>query len=207
MIDFLRGQLAHREADYVVLDVNGVGYRVFCANPYAVQEEPGRPLTMYIHQQVREDAILLFGFASREEQTLFRRLIEVNGIGPKVALGILSAGRPDAVVSAIYQENVTFLTKLPGIGKKTAQRIILDLKDKLADLPMSPVAIQGGAGAVAIAASLEVTTGDEAKQALFALGYSEAEVERIWPAVRERTGEADSVDVIVKQALQILFRG
>lgn len=207
MIDFLRGMLAHREADYIVLDVNGVGYRVFCANPYAVFGDPEYPVTMYIHHQVREDAVLLFGFASREEQTLFRRLIEVNGIGPKVALGILSAGRPDAVVSAIYQENVTFLTKLPGIGKKTAQRIILDLKDKLSDLPFSPVTLQVTGGVMSVAVALDTSFGDEAKEALYALGYSEAEIARIWPAVQKQAGGSSSVDVVVKHALQILFKG
>src|SRR5690606_1770683 len=92
MIDFLRGKVAHREPEYVVLDVHGVGYRVFCPNPYALADEG--ETTLYIHHHVREDAILLFGFPTREEQSLFRKLLEVSGIGPKVALGILSGGRP-----------------------------------------------------------------------------------------------------------------
>lgn len=130
MIDFLRGPVAHLEPEYVVLDVQGVGYRVFCPNPYAFAKTEG-PVTVFIHYQTREDATLLFGFPSREEQRLFRKLIEVSGIGPRVALGILTGGTPDQLIAAIYQENITFLTKLPGIGKKTAQRMILDLKDKL----------------------------------------------------------------------------
>ena len=103
----------------------------FYAESVRVRGESGKPVTIYTHHHVREDAILLFGFATREEQRLFRKLLDVSGIGPKVALGILAGGRPEAIAAAIRQENVAFLTKLPGIGRKTAQRMILDLKDKL----------------------------------------------------------------------------
>ncbi|MEI7025268.1 Holliday junction branch migration protein RuvA [Paenibacillus sp. y28] len=211
MIDFLRGTVAHVEADYVVLDVQGVGYRVFCPNPYAIQAKQADTVTVYIHHHVREDAILLFGFASREEQTLFRRLMDVSGIGPKVGLGILSGGSPEAVVAAIQQEDIGFLTKLPGIGKKTAQRMILDLKDKLAglpaalssggglfDAPMLPLAMPGSGGG---------TAWREAKEALAALGYKEVELDGAWQAIKEKTSSDDSVDVLMKKALQALFKG
>lgn len=207
MIDFLRGKVAHREPDYAVIDVNGVGYRVFCPNPYALSDKSD-DITVYIHHHVREDAILLFGFGSREEQSLFRRLIDVTGIGPKVALGILSGGRPEAVVAAIQQENVAFLTKLPGIGKKTAQRIILDLKDKLG-------AVSSGFDDRAMTAALQETraaagaTGAwaEAKEALLALGYTEAEADRAWQSVKPKAKEDDSPDALVKLALQALYAG
>lgn len=94
MIDYLRGQLAVREMDYVVIDVHGVGYQVFCSNPFGISAREGEEVTLFIHYHVREDAHLLFGFTTREEQTLFRKLIEVSGIGPKVALGILTGGGP-----------------------------------------------------------------------------------------------------------------
>ncbi len=137
MIDFVRGWIAHREMDYIVVDVNGVGYRVFVANPYAPQLNDSEEVTLFIHYSVREDAHLLYGFITREEQWLFRRLLEVTGIGPRVAMGVLAGGRPEAVIAAIQQENLAFLTKLPGIGRKTAQRIVLDLKDKLSAASMS----------------------------------------------------------------------
>ncbi|WP_438444297.1 Holliday junction branch migration protein RuvA [Gorillibacterium sp. sgz5001074] len=213
MIDFLRGKLAFTDTDYAVLDVHGVGYRVFCANPYALAAKEKEELTLYIHHHVREDAILLFGFETREEQSLFRRLLEVSGIGPKVAIGILSAGRPEEVVGAIYQENVTFLMKLPGIGKKTAQRIILDLKDKLADLPMAVTAAAAFGGSTAASKpELRMPGGGtaawrEAKEALMALGYSEAETDRVWPKVQEKAKDGDPVDVLVKLGLQALFHG
>ncbi|GIP31388.1 Holliday junction ATP-dependent DNA helicase RuvA [Paenibacillus sp. J2TS4] len=193
------------EKDYAVLDVHGVGYRVFCAHPYSLGGHSDEPVTLYIHYHVREDATLLYGFPTREEQTLFRRLIEVNGIGPKVALGILSAGNPEAVITAIVQENLSFLTKLPGIGKKTAQRIILDLKDKLGDLTI------GISDSTSFASSMTEhlpdasNASEEAKQALLALGYSDGEIERVWPAVKKRTDESDPIDTVVKTALQLLF--
>lgn len=208
MIDFLRGKTAHREPEYVVLDVNGVGYRVFCPNPYALTDK-SEEVTLYIHHHVREDAILLFGFPTREEQSLFRKLLDVSGIGPKVALGILSAGRPEAVVAAVQQENVAFLMKLPGIGKKTAQRIILDLKDKLGsvavgfDLPgteaaqlASGAAAPNGGGAWA-----------EAKEALLALGYTETEADRAWTIVKTKASEGETADSLIKRALQALYAG
>jgi Holliday junction DNA helicase RuvA len=208
MIDFVRGKISYREADYVVLDVQGIGYRLFCANPLTIAHEDGKDITMYTHHHVREDAVTLFGFSSREEQALFRRLLIVTGIGPRVALGILSAGRPDAVVAAIYQENIDFLIKLPGIGRKTAQRIILDLKDKLADLPM----LQPSASARSAVHNAVSSRGGgfawlEAKQALMALGYTEAETDRIWPAVQQSASTGAETDVLVKLALQALFKG
>jgi holliday junction DNA helicase RuvA len=213
MIDFLRGTLAFTDTDFVVLDVQGVGYRVFCANPYAIAAQENQTVMMYIHYHVREDAVQLYGFTSREEQSLFRRLLEVSGIGPRVALGILSAGRPDEVVGAIYQENLGFLMKLPGIGKKTAQRIILDLKDKLADLPMAVSAAALAGGALSAKPGKPTGAGHgsrewlEAKEALLSLGYTEPEADRVWPQVLEKAGEAASAEAMVKLALQALFRG
>jgi Holliday junction DNA helicase RuvA len=207
MIDFLRGKVAHRETDYVVIDVQGVGYRVFCPNPFVFPDKP-EDVTLFTHHHVREDAILLFGFASRDEQSLFRRLIDVTGIGPKVALGILSGGRPEAVVAAIQQENVTFLMKLPGIGKKTAQRIILDLKDKLG-------AVSSRFDGAVLAEALQQAGTDssgggawaEAKEALLALGYTEAEADRAWQTVKAKAKESDPADALIKLALQALYAG
>lgn len=204
MIDFLRGHVAHYESEYVVLDVNGIGYRVFCPNPYFFAKSK-EEVTIYTHHHVREDAILLFGFATREEQKLFRKLIEVSGIGPRVALGILAGGTPDSVVAAIYQENITFLTRLPGIGKKTAQRIILDLKDKLDGI---------STGAVVIHSELEIdlfnpdqSTWQEAKDALKSLGYTDAELDKAWQKLKNDVTPDESVDTVMKKALKLLYVG
>ncbi|MGP0586823.1 Holliday junction branch migration protein RuvA [Paenibacillus timonensis] len=206
MIDFLRGQIAHLETEYVVLDVQGVGYRVFCPNPYALAAKGQETVTVYTHHHVREDAILLFGFPTREEQKLFRKLIEVSGIGPRVALGILSGGSPDHVVAAIHQENIAFLTKLPGIGKKTAQRMILDLKDKLEGVGgtlFDPVpAVVGEAGLDAGNSGWP-----EAREGLKALGYTEAELDRVWHRLKDDVGPDEAVDSVMKKALKLLYAG
>jgi Holliday junction DNA helicase RuvA len=209
MIDYLRGRLAARELDYIVLDVHGVGYRVFCPNPFAVSLKDDAETTFYIHYHVREDAHLLFGFPTREEQALFRRLLEVSGIGPKVALGVLAGGRPETIANAIQMENVAFLTKLPGIGRKTAQRMILDLKDKLvASGAESAGAAFGADEAAAAAAGAGVggTAWTEAKEALVSLGYTEAEADRAWARIQAKA-EGASVDALVKLALQALYQG
>lgn len=207
MIDFLRGTVAHREADYVVLDVQGVGYRVFCANPYAVASgKDSGEVTMYIHYHVREDAHLLFGFTSREEQSLFRLLLDVNGIGPKVAIGVLAGGRPEVIASAIRQENLAFLTKLPGIGKKTAQRMVLDLKDKLGALSSADESSVVHGIEVAAAALAGGGAWAEAKAALLALGYTEAEADRAGQIVKPKLKGDETADAVTKLALQALYQ-
>lgn len=205
MIDFLRGPVVHLENEYVVMDVNGVGYRVFCPNPYAIAKNTGEVM-VYIHHHVREDAIQLFGFPTRDEQKLFRKLIEVSGIGPRVALGILSGGSPEGVIAAIYQENITFLTKLPGIGKKTAQRMILDLKDKLDGIGDSIMAT----GLFAPIESSSVSSGEvwpEVREGLKALGYTETELDRIWQTLKHEVFPEDSADSVMKRALKMLYTG
>lgn len=204
MIDFLRGPVVHLEPEYVVVDVNGVGYRVFCPNPYAFAKSEG-PVTIYIHYQTREDATHLFGFVTREEQRLFRKLIEVSGIGPRVALGILTGGTPDQLISAIYQENITFLTKLPGIGKKTAQRMILDLRDKLDGLGFA-AAMQTGLFAVPEEEKRsEGLAWQEARDGLKALGYTEAELDKVWLTMKKEGADTGPVDVLMKKALGLLY--
>lgn len=129
MIERLRGEVFTIENEYIGLDVQGVGYQIFVVNPY--QFEDGTAITLHIHHIVREDASLLYGFQKKEERNLFRSLLAVSGVGPKAALAMLSAGAPAQIAAAIQREDINFLVKLPGIGKKTAGRLVLDLKDKL----------------------------------------------------------------------------
>jgi Holliday junction DNA helicase RuvA len=203
MIDFIKGTLVHLKEDAVIVDVNGIGYRIFCPNPYFFQKDLNESIMIYTHHHVREDAILLYGFTSREEQVLFRRLLDVSGIGPKGALGILSGSRPEQLAAAIQQENLAVLTKLPGIGKKTAQRMILDLKDKLDEFrgvkagghPMPPVR------PVAAAAFME------AKEALVSLGYGTGEADRVIDQISGELNEGATVDTIIKRALKEFIKG
>ncbi|PZE19447.1 Holliday junction branch migration protein RuvA [Paenibacillus xerothermodurans] len=207
MIDFLRGVIAHRDIEFVVLDVRGVGYRVFCANPFGLQPSDGEETTLFIHYHVREDAHLLFGFASREEQSLFRLLLEVSGIGPKVAIGVLAGGRPEVIAAAIQQENINFLVKLPGIGRKTAQRMILDLKDKLGGIASETAALFVVPGGMAdTAAGGGAGTWSEAKAALLSLGYTEAETDAARHAIEPKLNGGETVEAVMKLALQALYQ-
>lgn len=208
MIDFLRGKLVHQEKDYVVLDVNGVGYRVFSANPYAVAARENVETTLYIHHHVREDAILLYGFYTRDEQSLFRRLLDVSGIGPKVALGILSGGTTDAIIRAVQSEDIAFLTRLPGIGKKTAQRMILDLKDKLDSIVLSAPALSvEDIAENRLGSDLTGPQWSEVKQALTALGYTDAEADRAVAKVKPGASDKAQVDELIKLCLKELYKG
>ncbi len=205
MIDYLRGRVAHVETEYVVLDVHDVGYRVFTPNPYGIARSE-ETVQMFIHYHVREDATQLFGFPTREEQSMFRKLLDVSGIGPKVALGVLSGGTPGTIAAAIQQENVNFLTKLPGIGRKTAQRMILDLKDKL-DMAAAAHDPAELAAPPQTGRAEDGSAWGAAREALSALGYREAEIDRAWGLIKDRLKGDESPDALIKQALQQLFQG
>ncbi|MBL0387488.1 Holliday junction branch migration protein RuvA [Tumebacillus sp. ITR2] len=204
MIAFVEGPVEIQELDHVVLNVNGVGYRVFTTGTTAYQSNLGDKLRLYTHHHIREDAHLLFGFNTREECELFGRLNNVSGIGPKVAMAIIGAGSPGQVVFAVRNEDVDFLTKLPGVGKKTAQRLILDLKDKLDDLasvfPTTPLS------QTQKAPSKSKGLGTELFEALLALGYNEKEAHG---AVRDIAGEVEpgmKLEDQIKLALKQLMR-
>lgn len=210
MIDFIRGVPIHIAHDYIVVDVGGIGYRIYCPNPnhFSPQQKEVR---IYTHHHVREDAMLLYGFSSREEQELFRRLIEVNGIGPKVALGMMSGAAAQDIAASIEQENVQFLMKLPGIGKKTAQRIVLDLKDKIKSLfPPAEHAVRKDdqADAYTTAEMHDSNTQHwvEAREALKALGYTDAELDRVQRTLQRNHVQQNSVDGWIKLALQHLYQ-
>ncbi|MFC4809025.1 Holliday junction branch migration protein RuvA [Paenibacillus sp. GCM10023250] len=210
MIDYVKGRVVHLDTEFVVVDVRDIGYRVFTPNPYAFAKSD-EPITIYTHHHVREDAALLFGFATRDEQAMFRKLLDVSGIGPRVALGILAGGKPETIAAAIQQENLTFLTKLPGIGRKTAQRMVLDLKDKLDAIPggfsfaAAGIALDDGGSGPAEAQGGK--NWREAREALMTLGYTAAELDRAWQAMQSSAAPDESVDALMKRALQQLFKG
>ena len=196
MIGYLRGRVAHLFADYCLLDVQGVGYRVFVPASDRSRLRKGDEAELFIHTSVREDAILLYGFCTQEEYDAFQLLISVSGIGPKVALGILSAITVERLCQAIHQKESSVLTKLPGIGKKSAERIILELKDK----------VSWTEGEEAAAVEADVLPGDdmlsEAMAALAALGYSQSE---LGPVLR-KAKDCATVQDVIKLALKELNR-
>jgi len=165
MIANLTGLVAERSASSCVLQVSGVGFRVWMSTrALAGLPAEGDEVNVYTHLHVREDELSLFGFDSAAEQELFEKLIGVSGIGPKVALSALSTFAPDRLVEAILAEDATLIATVPGVGKKTAQRVIIELKDKLGDT-RAPLHAARPSGATA-----------EAFEALLAMGFSQAEV-------------------------------
>lgn len=187
----------------VVVKAGGLGYRIFCPNPYAFGNE-GEQIRIFTHQYVREDLIALYGFKTKEERELFCQLLDVSGIGPKGALAIIASGQPTEVVQAIYDENIRFLTRLPGIGKKTAQRIILDLKDKLElDVWLNEGIESGRALESEAAVTAEAGAAGEAIEALIHLGYNEKEAKRAVTQAQTLSGDTDlPVDEMIRKALQ-----
>ena len=176
MIVFLKGKATHITSDYCLLDVHDVGYRVFISNQTRAHISPNAEVMLYIHTNVREDAILLYGFFSREEYDLFLHLIGISGIGPKVAQGILSSATANDFYRMVQQKDVKGITKLPGIGKKTAERILLELKDKLSDVSVEDMP----EGDNNVGAETENDMVAEATEALLTLGFQDSEIQRVF---------------------------
>ncbi|MFN2588143.1 MAG: Holliday junction branch migration protein RuvA [Actinomycetota bacterium] len=190
MIGFLRGSVAARTADGCFVDVAGVGYRVACsATTLAAIPHEGAEVRLWTHLHVREDALALFGFATESEQRIFEALLGVAGVGPRVALQVCSAFAPDALRKALVTDDVAALASVPGIGKKTAQRIVLDLKEKLALPDLEVVGVRPDALS-------------KARSALENLGYSAGEVR----VALSEVGPApdDPVEAVIKSALKVL---
>ncbi|MBR2143120.1 Holliday junction branch migration protein RuvA [Anaerovibrio sp.] len=202
MIGFLRGKVEYIAMDYCLLDVGGVGYRVFVSGNTRSQLKNGQEAMLYTYLSVREDAMLLYGFLSQAEYELFQLLITVSGIGPKVAMGIIGAITPEALSQAVQNKNVKALTALPGIGKKSAERMILELKDKLHFSDDGEFA-ETGTGIVAGEIGDDIYS--EAMAALMALGYSQGEVSEVFSSFGSLDQEAD-VQRVIKMALRELSR-
>jgi holliday junction DNA helicase RuvA len=196
MIGYLRGTVTHLFNDFCFLDIGGVGYRVFVPNSTRQELKLNGDTLLFTYLNVREDALLLYGFQSQNEYDLFQLLIAITGIGPKVALGVLSAISPADFALAVSQKNAALLTRIPGIGKKTAERMILELKDKLG-LPDSVTAqtTTGGSGYERPLDEMQ-----EAIQALMSLGYSQAEILPALHKVKvDGQGAADMIKLALKE--------
>ncbi len=200
MISFLKGTLEDIEIERALIDVNGVGYGVFM--PAAdLQRLPriGKDLKVFTYLSVKEDAMQLFGFLSKDALGIFRLLITVNGIGPKAALAVLSALTPDELRMAVLSDDVKKITSAPGIGKKTAQKLILELKDKMSLEDTIEGFFDDGQ---APASSENLDRQNEAAQALIALGYQNTDA---YKAVKRVEATDDmSVEDILKQALRFM---
>lgn len=196
MIAFIEGKVAEKNHGELVLSAGGVGFSLLCSNAtIAAAPEKDKPFRCYTVMNVREDAMELFGFATKTEREMFKKLCTVTGVGAKTALGILSALPMRDLSIAIVTGDVAALSRAPGIGKKTAQRIVLELRDKVEQAEVSAAAPGVTVPAAPAAGGME----REAQAALQALGYTAAEAARAVGLVR---GQADTVDQVVLLALR-----
>lgn len=197
MIGRLRGILAEKKPPYLLLDVNGVGYELEAPMGTIFQlPEVGAEVTLHTHLTVREDAHLLFAFATEAERTLFRTLIKVNGVGAKLALTILSGISADDFARCVHDNDTASLVRLPGVGKKTAERLIVEMKDRLDDWQPAPVLAGGGVAPVAAPAADAVK---DAISALVALGYKPPEASRL---ISKLDTEGQDSEAIIRAALK-----
>jgi holliday junction DNA helicase RuvA len=198
VIASLRGSILEKHPNRIVVDVNGVGYEVFVPlSTFYGLGDPGSAITVRIHTHVREDALLLYGFATLLEQELFERLIGVSGIGPKVALAVLSGIEPLDLIRAIERGDLARLTAIPGVGKKTSERIVLELKDRLP----RPQAVAVAAGDAASDAPI---VRDDVVSALVNLGYHRPLAEKAADGAIKTIGPSSDrgFERILKQALR-----
>ena len=197
MYEYIKGILTKITAKYIVVETAGIGYLLHVANPYAYSGKMNQEVHVYLHQVVREDAHLLYGFTTEEEKKLFLNLISVSGIGPVSALAIIAADDNAGLVQAIESKNITYLTKFPKIGKKTAQQMVLDLEGKI-NLDLEDAPAQTKAKATEENQALE-----EAMEAMLALGYKATELKKIKKFFE---GTTDTAENYIKSALKMLVK-
>jgi Holliday junction DNA helicase RuvA len=198
MIGRLRGEIVAKKAPYLLLDVNGVGYELEAPlSTFFKLPDKGQSVTLYTHLVVRDDAHVLYAFATETERSLFRNLLKVNGVGAKMALGILSGMSGEDFYQCVQNEDVAALIRLPGIGRKTAQRLIVEMRDRLDRQALSPPT--GQVGWVGAAPDRPATPVSDAIAALTALGYRPQDASRMVKAV-ESAGQTS--EQLIRAALQ-----
>jgi Holliday junction DNA helicase RuvA len=194
MYEFIRGRLTEKTPTYAVIETGGIGYLFNISLHTYAQLKENEICSLFVHMVVREDAMLFFGFAGADERELFRHLISVSGIGPNTARMILSSLQPAEIIQAIVQGNTPLLQSIKGIGSKTAQRLIVDLKDKLSKDLISNEKLPGEYN----------TRKEEALSGLIILGFSKMVAEKALTKVIEKEGSALPVEQLIRYALKIL---
>ncbi|MCC9716770.1 Holliday junction branch migration protein RuvA [Streptococcus agalactiae] len=196
MYDYIKGKLSKITAKFIVVETAGLGYVIYVANPYSFSGYVNQEVTIYLHQVIRDDAHLLFGFHTENEKEIFLNLISVSGIGPTTALAIIAVDDNEGLVSAIDNSDIKYLTKFRKIGKKTAQQMILDLSGKFVEA--------SGESATSRKVSSEQNSNlEEAMEALLALGYKATELKKV-KAFFEGTNE--TVEQYIKSSLKMLMK-
>lgn len=197
MFDYIKGILTKITAKYIVIETMGIGYVIHVANPFRFSDKVNTETKIFLHQVIRDDAHLLYGFESESEKDIFSNLISVNGIGPMTALAIIAVDDNEGLVHAIDTQNITYLTKFPKVGKKTAQQMILDLEGRVSlgqDLPTTKEVE---------VALLENVALEEAMEALLALGYKASELKKI---KKFFDGTNDTAENYIKSSLKMLMK-
>jgi Holliday junction DNA helicase RuvA len=194
MISYLKGKLIHKEPAFVIIDVNGIGYQVMISLNTFSEVKDREEIKLFTHLHVREDAHILYGFANENERSMFLNLTSVNGVGPNTAMMVLSSLSPSDLRNAILREDTATLQGIKGIGGKTAQRLILELKDKVKKDSMESSALSGG--------GQYNTMHKEALTALMTLGISKAAAEKSLDTVLKKSGNTLSLEELVKMALK-----
>lgn len=184
MYAYIKGIVTEIESGFIVLESNQIGYLIYTANPYSFELE--KEYKIYLYQHIREDEATLYGFQTKEEKEMFLKLINVKGLGCKMALPMLATGSISGIIDAIERENILYLKKFPKIGDKVARQIILDLKGKI----------------VSHDEIVPVTVNEELVEALKALGYKPADIKKILPKVSKE----NSIEEQIKEALRLLLK-
>ena len=196
MIGRLRGTLAHKAPPWLVIDVNGVGYELEAPmSTFYDLPELGREVVLFTHYAQREDSVSLYGFLHESERRLFRDVQKVSGIGAKIALAVLSGASVGEFARLVQTGDITALTRIPGIGKKTAERMVVELRDRAADLAVG--------AAVSASGPVPADPLSEATVALQQLGYKPAEAQKM---ARAAASEGDTPEIIIRKALQSALR-
>lgn len=207
MIGRLKGHILEKQPPLLLIDVGGVGYEVLAPmSTFYTLPETG-PAVLHTHFSVSENSQQLFGFANIQERTLFRQLIKVSGVGPKMALAVLSGMEPDTVVAAILDNNITALTRVPGVGKKTAERLVIEMRDRVKDwqLPENPaVSSDAALGHGGMQPSSAIVA--EAESAMIALGYKPVEASKAINSIM-KTHEVTRSEELIRLALRSMLPG
>jgi Holliday junction DNA helicase RuvA len=200
MIGRLKGILAAKRAPQILVDCSGVGYEADVSmTTYYQLPEPGEAISIWTHLVVKEDSHSLIGFTTERERKLFRQLIRVNGVGPKMALTILSGINDQEFAQCVLQDDIVTLTRLPGVGKKTAERLIIEMRDKVEDL-MGGDSLDTETGTATAAAGR--SSKNEAIEALQALGYKAADAEKMVRQAESGTNQDMNAAALIRKALQ-----
>ncbi|AOY76936.1 Holliday junction branch migration protein RuvA [Clostridium formicaceticum] len=192
MFEYIRGKVSDVILDKIVVEVGGIGYRIHSSIHSATMAKPGETITIFTHFIVREDEMSLYGFTTKEELSMFQKLISVSKVGPKVGAAVLSTYTSAKLANFIINNDIQSISKVPGVGKKTAERIILELKDKVTHYAIEEDDI-----------AIETPSSYEVVEALMSLGYNRQEAQKAFDRIKE---EKLSVEEMIKKALSLLIK-